>query len=129
MLKNVNRLQNCEACLHLLASKYPLTQVGMHYKSNQVAHILFRMTVASHCAEHFQMMSIKVIIQLRFAHVQLFKLVHRFIVFLLSVGTATLSRRSGRGVPASRAPSSPSSTTHTPAGPSSPLPASSPSPP
>ena len=38
--KKVNTLQNCEACLHLLASKFPLTQVGMHYKSNQVAHIV-----------------------------------------------------------------------------------------
>ena len=46
MLKKVNKLQNCEACLHLLASKCPLTRVGMHYKSNQVAHIIM-MTVAS----------------------------------------------------------------------------------
>ena len=34
MLKNVNKLQNVEACLHFLASKYSLTEVGMHYKSN-----------------------------------------------------------------------------------------------
>ena len=46
MLDNANKLQNCEACLYLLASKCPLTQVGMHHKSNQVAHII-RMTVAS----------------------------------------------------------------------------------
>ena len=46
MFKNVNKLQNCEACLRLLTSKYLLTQVGMHYKSIQVAHI-FKMTVAS----------------------------------------------------------------------------------
>ena len=46
MLENVNKLQNVEACLHFLASKYSLTQVGMHYKSNQVAY-LFRMTIAS----------------------------------------------------------------------------------
>ena len=46
MLTNVNKLLNFEAfeaCLHFLASKCPLTQVGMHYKSKQVAHII-RMT-------------------------------------------------------------------------------------
>ena len=46
MLKNVNKLHNSEACLHFLASKCPLTQVGMDYKSNQLAHII-RMRVAS----------------------------------------------------------------------------------
>ena len=34
MLENVNKLQNVEACLHFLASKYSLTQVGIHYKTN-----------------------------------------------------------------------------------------------
>ena len=66
MLTNVNKLQNREACLHLLASKCPLTQDGMHYKSNQVAHII-RMKVASQkvpCADIFQIRSIQVIIQL-----------------------------------------------------------------
>ena len=38
MLTNVNKLHNFEACLHFLASKCLLTQVGMDYKSNQVAH-------------------------------------------------------------------------------------------
>ena len=46
MLKNVNKLHNFEACLHFIASKYPLTQVGIDYKSNQVSDII-RMTVAS----------------------------------------------------------------------------------
>ena len=46
MLTNVNKLHNFEACLHFLAFKCPLTQVGMDYKSNQVAHII-RVTVAS----------------------------------------------------------------------------------
>ena len=45
MLKNVNKLHNF-ACLHFIASKCPLTQVGMDYKSKQVAHII-RMRVAS----------------------------------------------------------------------------------
>ena len=66
MLKNVNKLHNCEACLHLLASKCPLTQVGMHYKSNQIAHIIM-MTVESQWGpygENFQMRSIQAIIQL-----------------------------------------------------------------
>ena len=40
MAKNVNKLQLFEACLHFLASKFPLTQTDMHYKSNQVALIL-----------------------------------------------------------------------------------------
>ena len=44
--KNVNKLHNFEACLHFLASKCPLTQVGMDYKSYQVARIVLRMTVA-----------------------------------------------------------------------------------
>ena len=33
MHKNANKLQNVEACLHFPASKRPLTQVGMSYKS------------------------------------------------------------------------------------------------
>ena len=33
MLKNVNKLQNVDACLHLLASNCQLTEVSMHYKS------------------------------------------------------------------------------------------------
>ena len=36
MLKNGNKLHNFEACLHFLASKCPLTTVGMDYKSNKV---------------------------------------------------------------------------------------------
>ena len=40
MLKNVNKFHNFEACLHFLASKCPLTQVGIDYKSNQVACII-----------------------------------------------------------------------------------------
>ena len=44
MLKNVNKFHNFEACLHFIASKCPLPQVGMDYKSNQVAYII-RMTV------------------------------------------------------------------------------------
>ena len=66
MLKNVNKLHNLEACLHVLASECSRTQVGMDYKSNQVAHII-RMTVESQwgsCGENFQMRSIQVIIQL-----------------------------------------------------------------
>ena len=39
MLKNVNKLHNFEACLHFLASKCLLTQVGMDYNSNKVARI------------------------------------------------------------------------------------------
>ena len=40
MLKIVNKLQNIEAhLLHFLASKYSLTQISMHYKSNKVAYI------------------------------------------------------------------------------------------
>ena len=46
MLKNVNKLHNFEACLHSLAYKCLLTQVGVDYKSNQVAQII-RMAVAS----------------------------------------------------------------------------------
>ena len=46
MLNNINKLQNVEACLHFLVLKCPLTQVGMHYKSTQVAHIN-RVTLAS----------------------------------------------------------------------------------
>ena len=42
MLRNVS---NVDASLHFLASKCPLTQVGMHYKSNQVAYII-RMAIA-----------------------------------------------------------------------------------
>ena len=30
MLKNVNKLQNVEDCLHFIASNFPLTQVGIH---------------------------------------------------------------------------------------------------
>ena len=53
-----------EACLHFLASKWLLTQVGMDYKSNQVAYII-RMTIASQWvlwAESFRNTSIQVII-------------------------------------------------------------------
>ena len=46
MLKNINNLQNVDAGLHFSASKFPLTQVGLHYKSNQVAYIIWT-TVAS----------------------------------------------------------------------------------
>ena len=46
MLANVNKLQSVDACLHLLASECPLTQVGMRYKTNQVAYII-RMRIAS----------------------------------------------------------------------------------
>ena len=46
MLKNVNKLQNVDACLHFLASKCPLTKDGMRYKSNEVAYII-KMTIAS----------------------------------------------------------------------------------
>ena len=44
MLKNVNKLQNVEACLHFLASKWPLTQVDINYESNRAAYIL-RITI------------------------------------------------------------------------------------
>ena len=43
MLKNVNKLQNVDACLHFYS---PLTHVGVHYKSNQLAFII-KMTIAS----------------------------------------------------------------------------------
>ena len=32
MLKNVNKLQNVEDCLHFIASNFPLTRVGLPYK-------------------------------------------------------------------------------------------------
>ena len=40
MLENVNKLKNVDACVHFLAPKFPLTQAGKHYKSNQVAYII-----------------------------------------------------------------------------------------
>ena len=40
MLKNVNQLQNVDACLHFLASKCPLTQVAMHCKPNQATYTI-----------------------------------------------------------------------------------------
>ena len=43
MLKKVNKLQNAEICLHFLGPKCPLTQVGVHCKSNHVAYTI-RMT-------------------------------------------------------------------------------------
>ena len=46
MLKSVNKLQNVEACLHFPASKRPLTEVGMHLRSNQVAYII-RITIGA----------------------------------------------------------------------------------
>ena len=45
MLRNASKLQNVDACLHFVAAKFPLTQVGMHYKSNRAAYII-RMTIA-----------------------------------------------------------------------------------
>ena len=42
MLKNVNKLQNVDASLHFIAYKYPLTQVGMHYKSKHAAHLTMK---------------------------------------------------------------------------------------
>ena len=45
MLKTVNKLQHVEARLHFIASKFPLTPVGMHYKSNQLTYII-RMAIA-----------------------------------------------------------------------------------
>ena len=38
--------KNVEACLHFLASKYSLTQIGMQYKSNRVAYLI-RKPIAS----------------------------------------------------------------------------------
>ena len=38
MLKNVNEFQNVDSCF--LPSRFPLTQVGMHYKANSVAYII-----------------------------------------------------------------------------------------
>ena len=46
MLEYVNRLQNAESCLHFLASKRPLNQVGAPYISNEAAYVI-RMAIAS----------------------------------------------------------------------------------
>ena len=51
MLKNVNELQHFEACLHFLVSEYLITQVGMHYKSNQVAYIIRKAIASNRCFE------------------------------------------------------------------------------
>ena len=40
LARNVNKLQNVEACFHFLASKCPLTGGGMHYRSNRVTQII-----------------------------------------------------------------------------------------
>ena len=44
--KKCKQTLNGEASLHFLASKCPLTQVGVHYESTRVAYII-RMTIAS----------------------------------------------------------------------------------
>ena len=45
VVENVNKLQNCEACIHFLASEILLTQVRLPYESRQLAYIV-RMSVA-----------------------------------------------------------------------------------
>ena len=43
---NLSKHSDAEKCKHFLTSKHSLTQVGMHYKSNQVAYVC-KMTIAS----------------------------------------------------------------------------------
>ena len=60
MLKNINKLQNVDACLHILASNCLLNHVCMHYESNRIACII-RMAIASNRTEYI--LNIQVIIQ------------------------------------------------------------------
>ena len=62
MYNNVNKLQNVDACLLILASKCLLIQVGMQYKSNQVAYMYNQDDNSMECFE--QKISKIIIIQL-----------------------------------------------------------------
>ena len=62
-LRNVNKYQNIEACLHFIAPKCSLALDGMHFKSSRVAKIIGMMSqLACNLGRTFQTTSFKVII-------------------------------------------------------------------